>query len=106
MSRRRDRYRLLVAAVLTLVCTVAGVRGTDRGTDAAAAETRALWVLRTSLTSQASIDALIKRARDNGFNALFVQVRGRGDAYYRGGLEPIPADCTVTHPRGNDRAGG
>ena len=38
------------------------------------------------------IDALVKRARDNGFNTLFVQVRGRGDAYYRGGLEPVPAE--------------
>lgn len=36
--------------------------------------------------------ALVQQARDNGFNTLFVQVRGRGDAYYRDGLEPIPAD--------------
>lgn len=92
MSRRRQGHRLLTAAALTMVCTVAAVLAWGPGTDAAPAETRALWVLRTSLTSQAAIDALVKRARDNGFNALFVQVRGRGDAYYRGGLEPIPAD--------------
>src|SRR4029078_11529049 len=27
-------------------------------------------------------------ARTHGFNTLFVQVRGRGDAYYLGGIEP------------------
>jgi len=51
-----------------------------------------MWVLRTSLTSPASIETLVKTAKDHGFNTLLVQVRGRGDAYYRGGLEPMPAD--------------
>ena len=50
-----------------------------------------MWVLRTSLTSRDGITSLIRHAKDNGFNTLFVQVRGRGDAYYRGGLEPVPA---------------
>ena len=91
MSAGRIARRLLTAAAALLVCTLAAA--VDAAPDAAAAtETRALWVLRTSLTSPASIQALVKRARENGFNTLFVQVRGRGDAYYRGGLEPIPAD--------------
>jgi uncharacterized lipoprotein YddW (UPF0748 family) len=51
-----------------------------------------MWVLRTSLTTPASITALVRAARQNGFNALFVQVRGRGDAYFRGGLEPSAVD--------------
>jgi uncharacterized lipoprotein YddW (UPF0748 family) len=55
-------------------------------------ETRALWVLRTSLTSPASIATLVRSASDHGFNTLFVQVRGRGDAYFRGGIEPQPND--------------
>lgn len=55
-------------------------------------ETRALWVLRTSLTSPESITTLVGAARDHGFNTLFVQVRGRGDSYFRGGIEPRPAD--------------
>src|SRR3989304_10464681 len=58
----------------------------------APAETRGLWVLRTSLTSPESIATLVRSAHDHGFNTLFVQVRGRGDAYYRGGMEPRPAD--------------
>jgi len=59
---------------------------------AAKVETRALWVLRTSLTTPESIATLVKSAREHGFNTLLVQVRGRGDAYYLGGLEPRPAE--------------
>ena len=59
-----------------------------------AEETRALWVLRTSLTTPESIATLVRSARDHGFNTLLLQVRGRGDAYYRGGAEPRPADLT------------
>jgi len=31
---------------------------------------------------------MVARAADAGFNTLLVQVRGRGDAYYSGGIEP------------------
>jgi len=56
--------------------------------DSSSTETRALWVLRSSLTTPQSIASLITSARTHGFNTLFVQVRGRGDAYYLGGIEP------------------
>ena len=58
----------------------------------AADETRALWVLRSSLTSPASITSLVRTAKEQGFNTLLVQVRGRGDAYYTSDLEPRAAD--------------
>lgn len=58
----------------------------------AGAEIRALWVTRSSLTSPASIAALVRSAREHGFNTLLVQVRGRADAYYASDLEPRPAD--------------
>ncbi len=51
-------------------------------------EVRALWVVRTSLTSPDAVKQMIKRAVDGGFNTLIVQVRGRGDAYYRSRWEP------------------
>jgi uncharacterized lipoprotein YddW (UPF0748 family) len=51
-------------------------------------DVRALWVVRTALTSSASIDAMVDAARAGGFNTLLVQVRGRGDAFYRNGSEP------------------
>jgi hypothetical protein len=47
-----------------------------------------LWVLRSSLATPQSIATLVKSAREHGFNTLLVQVRGRGDAYYLGGVEP------------------
>lgn len=51
-------------------------------------EVRALWVLRSTLTSPEGIATLVKSARANGFNTLFVQVRGRADAYYQSRIEP------------------
>lgn len=51
-------------------------------------EVRALWVVRTTLTSPEKIRALVERARAARFNTLIVQVRGRGDAYYRSRWEP------------------
>jgi uncharacterized lipoprotein YddW (UPF0748 family) len=85
-----------VAALAVVVACLAGSLGSPNRVGAvdpsAGGETRALWVLRTSLTTPGSIATLVRAARDNGFNTLLVQVRGRGDAYYRGGLEPPPPD--------------
>lgn len=50
--------------------------------------TRALWVTRTTLASPESIRQMVAAAQAGGFNTLLVQVRGRGDAYYTGTLEP------------------
>jgi len=54
------------------------------------AEIRALWVVRTTLTSPESITRMVADAKASGFNTLIVQVRGRGDAYYSGSVEPRP----------------
>jgi len=54
-------------------------------------EVRALWVVRTTLTSPEKIHAMVERAHANSFNTLIVQVRGRGDAYYRSQWEPRAA---------------
>ena len=122
MASRRGGRRLLAATVMAALClstfdeaalegwptTAAVLRGWPSPAavlkgwptpaaqslrpEQAGTETRALWVLRTSLTSPASITALVRSARQHGFNTLFVQVRGRGDAYYRGGIEPLAPD--------------
>jgi len=55
-----------------------------------APEVRAMWVQRGSLTSPASVRAVVETARSAGFNTLIVQVRGRGDAYYTSRYEPRP----------------
>lgn len=49
---------------------------------ASADEMRGLWVVRTGLVSPAMVDQVVDQAAAGGFNALFVQVRGRGDAFY------------------------
>jgi uncharacterized lipoprotein YddW (UPF0748 family) len=51
-------------------------------------EIRALWVVRTTLTSPEKIRQLVNSAADNGFNTLIVQIRGRGDSYYNSRVEP------------------
>src|SRR5438067_1948005 len=51
-------------------------------------EVRALWVVRNTLTSPEKIHQMVEKAATSGFNTLIVQVRGRGDAYYRSRWEP------------------
>ena len=58
----------------------------------AQSEVRALWVVRTTLTSPEKIQQLVSSAADNGFNTLIVQIRGRGDAYYNSRVEPRAID--------------
>ena len=57
-----------------------------------ALEVRALWVVRTTLTSPEKIRTMVNAAADNGFNTLIVQIRGRGDAYYASHVEPRAAE--------------
>jgi uncharacterized lipoprotein YddW (UPF0748 family) len=95
MSSAGPTIRRRALAVALVLCALLGTDtffAAPRPAAAASDETRALWVLRTSLTSPDSIATLVKAATDHGFNTLFVQVRGRGDAYFRGGIEPRPAD--------------
>ena len=58
-------------------------------------EVRALWVVRTTLTSPSAIATMVAAARNGGFNTLLVQVRGRGDAYFQQGIEPRPASLAA-----------
>ena len=49
---------------------------------------RALWVVRDHMITPESIDKVLTFAKINNYNHLFVQVRGRGDAYYQSNLVP------------------
>lgn len=53
-------------------------------------EVRGLWVVRTSLATPDDVKAVVQFADSLRFNVLFVQVRGRGDAWYRSALVPGP----------------
>ena len=77
------RLPLFVCALaLLIIAAVAPFRA------AAPEQTRALWVTRSTLTSPESIRKMVAAAQAGGFNTLLVQVRGRGDAYYAGSIEP------------------
>jgi len=85
-----------LAIVFVLYCTLlavpafADVPATD--------EVRALWVVRTTLTSPEKIQRMVSAAADNGFNTLIVQIRGRGDAYYKSRVEPRSIDLKDQAP--------
>jgi len=49
---------------------------------------RALWVVRDHIISKEKIDKVVEFAKMNNYNHLFVQIRGRGDAYYSSQLVP------------------
>lgn len=56
--------------------------------DVPSREVRALWVVRDTMTSPESVIGMVRRAKENGFTDLVVQVRGRGDAFYNSQIEP------------------
>ncbi len=49
---------------------------------------RCIWVVRTTMQTSESIDQMVAFAKENGFNHILVQVRGRGDALYHSNLVP------------------
>ncbi len=51
-------------------------------------QTRALWVTRATLASPDGIKQMVAAAEAGGFKTLLVQVRGLGDAYHAGTIEP------------------
>jgi uncharacterized lipoprotein YddW (UPF0748 family) len=79
--------RTIVLSLFCCVCALVHAQ-TAKPED----EVRALWVVRTTLTSPDKIQQLVNAAADNGFNTLIVQVRGRGDAYYNSRVEPRAAE--------------
>jgi uncharacterized lipoprotein YddW (UPF0748 family) len=53
---------------------------------------KGLWVPRTVLASAGSIASAVRAAQSGGFDTLLVQVRGRGEAFYRSAIEPRATD--------------
>lgn len=49
----------------------------------------AMWVVRDGLISQAAVRGMVQDAVAAGITDIFLQVRGRGDAYYPTNLAPI-----------------
>src|SRR5262245_13051513 len=72
--------RLLPVALLAAAPALAA------GAPARPVEMRGVWVVRTGLLSPETVDRVVDEAQAGGMNALFVQVRGRGDAFYESAL--------------------
>lgn len=87
-ERRSAAAALRARARTWLVCVAVCIGAAAAATQPAADQIRALWVTRATLTSAQSIKEMVAAAESGGFNTLLVQVRGRGDAYYAGTLEP------------------
>ena len=105
-----DRELVVVGSLLVAACQIGGVprpritvtavavpvveavepvgAAAPGSTSPGVSETRGLWVVRSTLVHPDSVRAMVARAGGADFNTLLVQVRGRGDAYYSGGIEP------------------
>jgi uncharacterized lipoprotein YddW (UPF0748 family) len=81
---------------LVVAATAAPASGAPAST-----ELRGLWVVRTALVSPQAVDEVVDDAAEAGLNALFVQVRGRGDAFYRSTLASR-SPLLERQPRGFD----
>ncbi len=47
-----------------------------------------LWIVRNAIATEDKVDDLLEMIEGSDVKNLFVQVRGRGDAYYNSGIEP------------------
>lgn len=66
--------------------TVSDAVASDGGT--AAPEVRAIWVTRFAYNTKPHVESIIAKAADAGFNVVYFQIRGNGDAYYQSQLVP------------------
>jgi len=63
-----------------------------------AREGRGIWVVRYQMSSPQVLDQVVADSRHGKFNLLFVQVHGRGDAYYRSHFVPRSEALAETPP--------
>lgn len=84
------RRSMRVAATVLLWTTITV-------TAAAAQEYRGFWVdtFNTALNNQNDVRQVVANAQASNANALFVQVRRRGDAWYLNSLEPLPEGVPI-----------
>ena len=80
--------RLCLMAIALLLATVASAQQPP--------EFRALWAdtFHAALRNSNEVSQLVNEARANNFNAVIVEVRKRGDAYYNSLFEPKATDVS------------
>lgn len=69
-------------------------------------EVRGLWVVRHTLSSPYKVRQLVAAAKENGFSAIFAQVRGRGETYYKSRIDPVARTLVADNARVNSEEGG
>lgn len=79
----------------TCAVTVNPPATTDAGTSLKP-EVRALWVTRFAYNTAADVNSIINKAAAAGFNVIYFQIRGNGDAYYNSALVPWAQKLTGT----------
>ena len=72
----------------------------DRPVTSGSPERIYLWVIRDALEDTVAFAAIADTARALGCTDLLVQVRGRGEAYYRSATEPAPRYLETPCPDG------
>jgi len=89
MTRSVCRPRPLLAGILSLA---ASVRAAAPAHSQTPPHYRAFWVdtFNTRLNNRADVAAVVANAKAARANAIFAQVRRRGDSFYRVSLEPPP----------------
>jgi uncharacterized lipoprotein YddW (UPF0748 family) len=81
-----NRYRFFAAGVLFITLTASAAGAGNGG--APGRQVRAMWVTTESLYNLGEIEKLVATAAAYDFDAIFVQVRRAGDAYYLSENEP------------------
>ena len=84
-ASRRDLLRLSLASLLPVFTRPHPAAASAVPADG---EMRGLWVTRSWMTTPTQIAQVVADARRHGLTAIFAQIRGRGDAFYRGGPDP------------------
>ncbi len=97
---------LVAALAITLAVSppATSVRAGNSPAGVPPREVRAVWITtvagldwpssRDTAVQRATLLAIVERLRAAGFNTIFFQVRGRGDAVYRSSVEPWSAVLT------------
>ncbi|HEY0099529.1 MAG TPA: family 10 glycosylhydrolase [Pyrinomonadaceae bacterium] len=91
--RRKTPHSFIRILFTCLVLALAGLLLNPTGTQAQTrAEYRAFWIdtFNTTLNNHNDVVAIVNNAKAAKANAIFAQVRRRGDAWYLNSLEPRP----------------
>lgn len=80
----------------TLTITVSGSTTSDGGVNTPAQEVRAVWVTRFAWSTANDVKGIIDRSAAAGFNVVYFQIRGNGDAYYKSTIVPWAKKLTGT----------